>query len=143
MWHWYKEEGGFGHVAAYLANLELSAFDPKEPPAKTEAFWAFANSHRAPENAELADIIDDLKNPDALTLDRVRSAAVGTDFAAWLDDRKNRRYIPHRFDSCGYVPVRNPDAEDGLWRINDKRQVVYTKKGMDLADQVNAARRLS
>ena len=27
-----------GHVAAYLANLDLSGFDPKAPPPKTEAF---------------------------------------------------------------------------------------------------------
>jgi hypothetical protein len=26
-WHWYQHEGGFGHVASYLATLDLSGFD--------------------------------------------------------------------------------------------------------------------
>jgi hypothetical protein len=52
-------------------------------------------------------------------------------------------YIPHRFEECGYIPVRNPDAEDGLWRISQKRQVVYAKKDLPLPNQIDAARRLS
>src|SRR5262249_42154445 len=39
LWRWY-DDGGDRHVAAYLAELDISAFDPKAPPPKTEAFWA-------------------------------------------------------------------------------------------------------
>ena len=35
----------------------------------------------------------------------------------WLCDRKNRRAIPHRLEQCGYIPVRNADAVDGLFKI--------------------------
>ena len=45
IWHWY-ELGGFGHVAAYLAQLDLSGFDPKAPPPKTAAFWAIVDANR-------------------------------------------------------------------------------------------------
>jgi hypothetical protein len=38
LWRWY-EAGGYGHVAAYLARIDLSGFDPKAPPPKTQAFW--------------------------------------------------------------------------------------------------------
>jgi Family of unknown function (DUF5906) len=38
LWGWY-DDGGFGHVAAYLSNLDISDFDPKAPPPKTPAFW--------------------------------------------------------------------------------------------------------
>jgi hypothetical protein len=31
MWHWYQGENGLGHVGAYLANLDLSGFNPKAP----------------------------------------------------------------------------------------------------------------
>jgi hypothetical protein len=29
MWRWYEKEGGFGHVAAFLATVDLSAFNPR------------------------------------------------------------------------------------------------------------------
>jgi hypothetical protein len=35
--------------------------------------------------------------------------------------------------------VRNPDAEDGLWRINAKRQVVYARANLNSHDRVTAA----
>jgi hypothetical protein len=143
MWDWYEGENGLGHVGAYLANLDLSGFNAKAPPPKTEAFWAFVSAYRAPESAELADTLEELGNPSAMTLDQVQVRAFGSDFALWLGDRKNRRYIPHRFEECGYIPVRNPDAEDGLWRISQKRQVVYAKKDLPLPNQIDAARRLS
>jgi hypothetical protein len=94
------------HVAAYLAELKLSDFDAKAPPAKTSAFWSIVDASRAPEDAELADVLDHLGNPDATTLGRITAAAAGS-FAEWLIDRKNRRAIPYRLEQCGYVPVRN------------------------------------
>ena len=141
MWHWYMKEGGFEHVAAYLANLDLSDFDPKKPPPKTEAFWTVANAHRTPEDAELADVLEGLGHPNGVTIGRLQSAATG-DFAFWLGDRKNRRNIPHRLESCGYVPVRNPDAKDGLWKIGGARQVAYAKETLALSEQIKAVREL-
>ena len=67
LWSWYEREG-FGHVAAYLAGLDLSGFNPKAPPPKTPAFWAIVDANRAPEDAELADVLDELGRPDAVTL---------------------------------------------------------------------------
>ena len=37
LYGWYRV-GGMQHVAAYLMQLDLSAFDPKAPPPKSEAF---------------------------------------------------------------------------------------------------------
>jgi len=140
LWGYY-ENGGYGHVAAYLSELDLSSFNPKAPPKKTEAFWAIVNASRAPEEGELTDILDRLGNPEAITLSRLQGQADG-DFALWLGDRKNRRAIPHRLESCGYVPVRNPDANDGYWRIGGKRQSVYARATMTLRDQIGAVERL-
>jgi hypothetical protein len=67
LWDWY-EHGGIAHVAAYLHSLDLSGFNPKAPPLKTPAFWSIVDSNRAPEDAELADVIDRLDSPAALTL---------------------------------------------------------------------------
>ena len=127
MWAWI-DSGGDSHVAAYLASFDISKFNPKAPPPQTPAFWEIVDSNRAPEQSELADVLDQMDNPQATTLDMLAEAA-GTqmdhEFASWLKDRKNRRIIPHRMEKCGYVVVRNDTADDGLWRISDKRQTVY------------------
>ena len=147
LWAWY-ENGGVADVAAYLAQLDLSDFDAKAPPPKTAAFWDIVDANRAPEDSELADLLDKLENPDCITLDRLiahtRDAyGLVSGIGAWLQEHKNRRGIPHRMEACGYVPVRNPDATDGLWKITDKRQTVYTKAVLPLRDQLEAAAKLT
>jgi hypothetical protein len=122
--------------------LDLADFDAKAPPPKTAAFWDIVNASSAPEDAELADVLEALGNPEAVTLGQISQSAIGTEAADWLSDRKNRRSIPHRMERCGYVPVRNPDADDGRWKLQDKRQVVYANAKLSLRDQIAAARRL-
>jgi hypothetical protein len=141
LWNWY-DRGGAGHVAAYLASLVLTDFDAKAPPPKTAAFWTIVDASRAPEDAELADVLDKLGNPNATTLAAVQAKA-DEDFEEWLKDRRNRRQVPNRFEQCGYVPVRNDVADDGLWKIKGKRQVVYAKTTLALRDQLAAARKLT
>jgi hypothetical protein len=140
LWGWYGR-GGIGHVAAYLATLDLSAFDPKAPPPKTDAFSAIVDANSAPEDAELADALDLLGRPAAVTLSLVQKKAAG-DFYDWLRERKNRRLIPHRMEQCGYLPVRNDAAKDGQWVIAGARQRVYAKADLSIRDRINAANRL-
>jgi hypothetical protein len=142
IWRWYEEDGGCSHVAAYLHKVDLTSFYPKDPPRKTEAFWTIVNSNQAPEDSELADILDRLGNPDATTLAKIQNEATSSGFAEWLRERKNRRQIPHRFESCGYVPVRNDAAKDGQWKISGIRQTVYAKATLTRRDQIAAAQRL-
>jgi hypothetical protein len=139
---WY-EAGGFAHVAAYLKNVDLSDFDPKAPPPKTPAFWAIVDANRPPENAELADALDKLENPDAVTLATVLDKVIDPGFVDWLRDRRNGRVIPHRFEEAGYVATRNPDAKDGLWKIQGRRVAVYAKAILSLRDRTTAARALT
>jgi hypothetical protein len=137
LYGWYEREGN-RHVAAYLGGLDLLKFDPKAPPPKTAAFWEIVDANQAPENAELADLLDDMGNPDATTLIRIAHHAEAT-LAAWLTDRKNSRQIPHRLEQCGLVRVRNDLANDGLWVINRKRQTIYAKKTLSIRDRMAAA----
>jgi hypothetical protein len=137
-WYWYQA-GGFGHVAVYLHEYDLSGFDPKAPPAKTDAFGAMVDVNRGSEEAELADAIDDLSNPDALTILQLVAVAPGLD---WLTDHKARAAMSHRLARCGYVRHRNPDAEDGLWKINKRRQTIYVKAALQGAAQAAAAANL-
>jgi hypothetical protein len=137
LWHWYGA-GGIGHVAAYLAGLDLSRFDAKAPPPKTIAFHDIVDANRAPEDAELGDLLDVLKNPPAITLIDLLAVWVDENFRDWLKDRKNRRQIPHRLETAGYTPVRN-DTKDGLWVVSGKRQVVYARKELPTRDRLAAA----
>ena len=110
--------------------------------SKTAAFWAIVDANRAPEDAELADVLDKIERPDAVTLDMLVKEA-DFDFCTWLRDRKNRRIIPHRLEQCGYVPMRNDAAVDGLFTMNNRRQVVYAKAGLSIRGRLEAARKLT
>jgi hypothetical protein len=79
--------------------------------------------------------------PDAATIARITAATDGA-FEIWLRDRRNRRQIPHRLEQCGYVPIRNDAAKDGLWKINGARQVVYAGAEMSIRDRIAAVHRL-
>jgi hypothetical protein len=154
-WDWYTKENGFGHVAAYLSELDISGFKPFAPPPKTPTFWAIVDANRSPEDSELADALDLLgevtghdangdpiiTRPKAVTIDMIAArAAQGT--SEWLKDRKNRRIIPHRLENCGYEPVRNDSAADGLWKIHSKRQVVYALRDLSTSEKLAAVKAL-
>ncbi len=141
LWSWY-DNGGDRHVAAFLAEFDLKAFDPKAPPPKTPAFWEVVDANRAPEDAELADALDELANPAAVTLQMVEGNTTSAAFLDWIKDRRNRRSLPYRFERCGYQPIRNDTAKDGLWKIRGKRQVIYARITLSTAEQLKAARAL-
>ena len=144
LYDWYAG-GGKENVAAYLRKLDLSGFDPKAPPPKTEAFWHIVNAARPSEEAELADLIEQMKNPPVFTLTELTNAARHNnhdDIYDWLRERKNRRIIPHRLEDIGYEPVRNDTAKDGLWRVDGKRQAVYARRDLPPRDRLQAAHRL-
>ena len=88
-------------------------------------------------------MLDRIENPAAVTLTRIQGAASGDgDFGQWLQDRRNRRAIPHRMETCGYVAVHNPAAQDGLWKVAGRRQVIYAKSALPLREQIRAANAL-
>jgi RepB DNA-primase from phage plasmid/Family of unknown function (DUF5906) len=152
IWQWYID-GGYGHVAAYLATYDISAFNPKAPPPKTATFWEIVELNRAPEDDELADAIDSLGTkdengnlirPNATTIKKIADAIplANYDFHKWLTDRKNRRAIPHRMEQCGYVSVQNGSRKDGRWVIGKTRYVVYTRAELSIHDRHIAAQEL-
>jgi hypothetical protein len=135
-------QGGIGHVVAYLDSVDLSGFDPKAPPPKTNAFWEIVCSSRAPEDGEMADAIERLGSPPVTTVTRVADYASDS-FRDWLLDRRNARQVPHRFEECGYVAVRNAAAQSGLWVINGRRQTVYGRAELSPRERLAGATELS
>ena len=142
IWRWY-EDGGYAHVAAYLAALDLSDFDPKAPPKKTPVFWAIVGASRSSEETDLADLLEIKGNPAAVTIAQLTEGTYEENsIVAWLKERKNRRAIPHKMERAGYVMVNNPDAKEGRWKINGKWHTVYAREELIIADQIEAAKKL-
>jgi hypothetical protein len=136
LWDYYRD-GGNEHVTAYLDTLDLSGFNPKAPPPKTPVFWQIVNVNTAPEDADMMDALEAIDQKDAIAVgDLVEKA--DAEFAEWLLDRRNRRAIPHRLDRCGYVALRNRDAKDGLWKLNERRQVIYVRDELEPRQQLEA-----
>ena len=123
LWRWLLYDGGNADVAAYLMQRDLSAFDPCALPPQTAAFFEIVNAARSPEDAELADALDELKQPDVCSVSSILACSAGAALE-WLLDRRYRRSLPHRMERCGYIACRNPETEDGTWRINGRRQTL-------------------
>lgn len=143
LWRWYQT-GGIEHVVAWLRTRDLSGFDPKAPPPKTPAFWAMVNANEAPESSEMRDVLDELGNPNAITLTDVVTAAMRLNkpaLEAELTDRKNRRSIPHRMERAGYIHVRNGEATDGQFKIAGARANVYAKRALTERERLAAAKK--
>ena len=92
-----------------------------------------------------ASRIETAGDPPAFTLKILMKHATGkmdpNSIGAWLDNRKNRRAIPHRLEPCGYVSYGS-DAPDGLWVVAGKRQVIYVQKNLDNKAKLDARRKL-
>jgi hypothetical protein len=86
-WSWYTNGDGFKHIAALLHHYDLSNFNPAAP-RKTPAFWHMVEADRGEEQGELADAIEALGNPDALTINQLTEKAPGLE---WPRDLKKRR----------------------------------------------------
>jgi hypothetical protein len=126
LYRWFRT-GGNEIVAHYLATLDISTFNAKAPPPKTTAFWEIVQSARSVESADVDDALDALGKPPVVTLAMIEHSPGATpEFRAWLGDRRNGVKIAHRMADSGYAPVRNPDANDGQWRIDANFENVST-----------------
>jgi hypothetical protein len=143
LWKWY-EVGGMERVANHLLSLDISGFNPKAPPPRTEAWHAIVQANADPEECELSDVLEHIGKPEATTIVRICDAAKRMqmfDLAGRLTDRAKRRQVPHMLDRAGYVVVRNPHAADGLHRIEGRRTAIYARQDLSKADQFRAAAR--
>jgi len=134
-WAWY-ETGGFAHVAALLYQHDLSNFDPKAEPPKTDAFWFMVETSRSPAYGEILDAIEKLGNPPALTFNELLAVAPSLE---WLRDLAKRKIAAHRLHECKYIPVKNPGTKRNLWRIKGQRQAIYAHADLALAEREHVA----
>lgn len=137
------KNGGRRDIAVYLRNYDLSTFNPKEPPPKTEHFKAIVDANTSPEDDEMTTFIDELGNPEALIVsDLLGHNGIPETFKAWLSDRKNARSVPHRLEQAGYVSIHNDSSKAGRWKVAGRDCMVYAKVGLDPRDRYVAAKKL-
>ena len=155
LWAYY-DSGGDAHVMAHLLQLDLSNFNPKAPPEKTQAWYDIVDANSTPEDSELADALDKLGTddpnnedqkiwPDVVTVEMIKDqtkSRITDRFKYWLEDRRNGRTISHRFDSCDYEIIR-ATSNKGRWIIGGARQAVYAKKSLSPHEQYTKAEQLS
>jgi hypothetical protein len=137
-WRWYYD-GGLEAVARYLAELDLSDFDPKAPPPQTDAFLNIVNASITPEDADMADALDKLQRPEVVTIHQIRQVSDAS-FTEWLNERRNARLASHRLETCSYQRLNNRDAKDGLWKIAGKRQAIFMRADLSFNEAMSAAR---
>jgi len=143
IWKWYDLEGsrrGIRNVVAYLAQYDLSNFNPKSPPRKTKAFYEMAESHMSDDEGEIAEALEQLDYPDVVTAE-----LLATKNAALLlvfKDVKNKRRVASTLDRCGYSKVVNPNAQSGRWRIGSDKVVVYGRKELSFQQHARAIKQL-
>jgi Family of unknown function (DUF5906) len=132
-WKW-LDAGGAAAVAQYLRTLDISAFNPKAPPPRTQAFYEMVNAMRPERESDMEDIIDHLDLPDALLLRQIVSRARTLDrheFAEWLKDGAHGRQIALMLEDCGYRRLSNPLDGRGRWKIGGKRvSSLYVRKSL-------------
>jgi hypothetical protein len=142
-WAWLEKEGGIGAVVAYLRGLDLSTFDAKAPPPKTDAWWAIVQANEDGEGADLRNVMSKLNQPPVVAFATVLDTAkLDTELYNMLADRRNRRRIPHLMEAAGYVPVRNTSNKHGRWVVGGKEVTIYGRNDVDQRERLAAARAL-
>jgi len=155
LFEWYETDdlAGYRHINTFLQRFDLSGFDAKSPPPKTQAFWDIVEASSSPQDAELRDAIDALGREKhlnvaageavkAFTIDEIRAHANGH-LLPFLNDPKNIRLIASRFEKLNYTPVRDMTTNTtGFWRVANRRQRIYGHSRLSERDRIDAAQKL-
>jgi len=145
LYSWY-EDGGADHVAAYLAALDLSDFNPKAPPPWTAAKTMMVDAGRDENLSPIGDALATIKatgqSIDAVTINDLVAHVESEEVKEMMTGLKSARRVPHLMEAWGYVKVVNEAAKDGKWVVKDRRQPIYAKRELSHQARLNAARAL-
>jgi hypothetical protein len=140
-WTWFEGEGRT-HVAAYLKSYDVSKFNPKAPPPKTEAWRIMVAASVSDGDLELADALDAMGRPKVITLDSLRASitlGMHKGLAEDLDDRKTRARWTGRLSTAGYTPCHNVAARDGCFLVAGNRVKLYVQRDLSEGERQTAA----
>jgi len=86
---WVHGEGGAEAVLGYLRSVDLSKWNPKAPPPKTSGFYTMVEASRGSQTAGILDALDELANPEVLTIGDIAQKA-DSETAQWLPEPRQR-----------------------------------------------------
>ncbi|MGF6738364.1 primase-helicase family protein [Paraburkholderia atlantica] len=144
LYEWYDSKG-FANVFAFLSEFDLSGFDPKATPFKTSAFWQMVRTATSGGDADIAEVLEMIGNPEAISLEIIRDRAQREgfdDLHAKLSDPTKGRSVPHLMERAGYLPA-DSGAKDGKFVINGRRRVIYALRSLSEGARADAAQRLA
>jgi hypothetical protein len=137
LWEWFHA-GGASHVAAFLHERKLPGFSAANGQRKTAAHkTVIAGGMTA--DVWLEDILDEIEEakggvrPLVLRADELVIKAV----ARGEKEMDARRKLGNAMGRAGYALYRNPDREDGRWKIGGRKVTVYvTAVGLNGHDPI-------
>lgn len=131
LWFGWMLKGGHENCAAYLLTVDVSDFNPMQPPEKTRAFWDMVESSQPSEAGDLNDALRAL--PDAtFTLAQLAwvasSVCRNEDLSHWLKNKANGTKIKRALNDLGCTKHANPeDQQRGRWYINGQYVTMYKR----------------
>lgn len=152
-WDWFNGENscqgqqpGREHVAALLQVWDIRDFKPKATPPRTAAWDAMVAASRSEGDNELADVLDGMGRPPAVTLNMMRTYVELMKCEGVKEDLEDRKMGPRwagRMAAAGYTPCRNTLAKDGCWKLWGKRETVYCVRDISERERQAAAEKLT
>ena len=142
LYDWLDRQGGREAVAGFLHRYDLSGFDPKAPPPHTPAFYEIASASRASEDDEMADALDALGWPLAVTVADIKLPHPPSSGSGWMTGR-TARPSPTAWRPTATPSSATRDQKEGRWKVGGKNTAIYASDKLTDRERRDAAERLA
>lgn len=147
-WAWLEEGNGAWAVARWLAERDLSTFNPKAPPPKTQTWHAVSSSWDSSEHEPVQMALEEIGRPNVIITSELlalQCEAVGFDYRAQLESAvRNPRKLANRMSEAGYTLVpptgQRWEFEGAARRIRSKTAFVRRDLGWSMEEARAAVR---
>lgn len=125
-------------ASAYLEAQKMTATDAAPIPTPQSVAPSPTPDAQLQQQAQLGSVLERLGWPTVATLPQVMDA----DFSVgWLVRPQYAHGVPGMFAALGYVAVKNPNSDDGLWALRQRfgRHPMYGRSDRSEAEHMAAA----
>ena len=137
LWDWFLE-GGDAHIAAFLAERDISRFSASNGQRKTNAHKLVVSVNTASDHW-LLDVLDELGEPAAVRSDAIAAGALKRDMSI----KEVAARMQASMSRAGYRVHRNPQRGDGRWKYEGKLASVFVKQSLSLEEAESARQGLT
>jgi Family of unknown function (DUF5906) len=139
LWYWLEQENGFAHVAAFLREVDLGAFDPKAVPPRNAAWQAIVAAGMSGQSSAVEEALEELGDPKALTVNMLMSKL---DDATREKFRKGAATLPGAMGRARYSIVPPENGKERRWKKDGQRFTIYAKVELSERERYAAANEL-